>query len=115
MITKPAIERAVLHRLSKKASIYSAELGVDGEPIRVRKSPNVTRASRGLPAHKTPIMDSQAKALPRMDTPLMDLLDINEDDDEEFSWRVDVDEVRYLYEQHIIPLTKEVEVRLYLG
>lgn len=34
LITKPAVEAALLVRLAKKARWYGAELGSDGEPIR---------------------------------------------------------------------------------
>lgn len=32
LITKPAVERAVLKRLGKKASLYGQDIGLDGEP-----------------------------------------------------------------------------------
>ncbi|EJU03044.1 chorismate mutase [Dacryopinax primogenitus] len=33
LITKPEVERALLHRLRKKASLYGQEIGPDGEPL----------------------------------------------------------------------------------
>lgn len=68
LITKPAVEKAVLVRLTKKAGIYGQELGGDGEP-------------------KTLVNGEQEKA-----------------------WKIDVDSVRELYENWMIPITKEVEV-----
>ena len=62
LITKPAVEAALLRRLDKKARWYGAELGPEGDPV----------PERG------------AKVRP--------------------------DEVVRLYEEHIIPLTKDVEV-----
>lgn len=60
------------------------------------------------------MMDKEAKALPKSDTPLLELLELGGegDGDEEFASKIDVDEVKYLYEKWIIPLTKEVEVSL---
>ena len=65
LITKPAVERALLQRLRKKASLYALNFTPDGEPL----SDDATR-------------------------------------------KIDVDGVVELYEHYIIPLTKEVEVRL---
>lgn len=61
LITKPEVERALLLRLRKKASVYAQDL-------------NPADASNGTP-------------------------------------KIDVDEVVELYENYIIPLTKQVEVR----
>lgn len=63
LITKPAVEAALLRRLDKKARWYGAELGPEGDPV----------PERG------------AKVRP--------------------------EEVVRLYEEYIIPLTKDVEVR----
>lgn len=110
LITKPAVERELLSRLIKKTTIYGADIGLDGEPVRAPKSPKspVDFRIRRLPPHMTPKMDMQAKALPKEDTPLFDL---EGQPDDEFSVKIDVEEVKHLYERWIIPLTKEVEVR----
>ena len=63
LITKPAVEAALLRRLEKKAKWYGSELGPDGEVVPI-----------------------EAKS------------------------KVDVGEVVRLYKEHIIPLTKDVEV-----
>ncbi|KAF8324755.1 chorismate mutase [Cantharellus anzutake] len=68
LITKPAVEKALLDRIVEKASIYGPDLGVDG---------------------KLPIQNGN-----HSDT----------------KWRIDTETVRELYEDWIIPLTKEVEV-----
>ena len=67
LITKPDVERRLLQRLRKKASLYALNFTPDGEPL----SDDATR-------------------------------------------KIDVDGVVELYEDYIIPLTKEVEVRLLL-
>ncbi|KAG8991364.1 chorismate mutase aro7 [Tulasnella sp. JGI-2019a] len=113
LITKPAVERALLARLIKKTTIYGADLGMDGEPVRASKSPKTPSnlRIRGLPAHMTPRMDMQAKALPKVEEPLLAL---DGDMDDEFSVKIDVEEVKRMYETWIIPLTKEVEVEYLL-
>ena len=70
LITKPEVERKLLQRLRKKASLYALSFSPDGEPL--------------------PDGDG-ADGAPR---------------------ELDVDGVVELYEHYIIPLTKEVEVRL---
>lgn len=65
LITKPAVERALLQRLLKKAAVYAQGFAPDGEP--------------------------------KGDTS-----------------KIDVDGVVELYEHYIIPLTREVEVRILL-
>ena len=67
MITKPEVERKLLLRLRKKASIYAQEFNPDGDAI----------------------ANSHASG----------------------TAKIDVDGVVELYENYIIPLTKEVEVR----
>jgi len=78
--------------------------------VRVKKSPPMDR-HRGLP--HTPWLDKQAKALPKVKAVTSDSA-IMEKEDEDFNWRVDVDEVKHLYEKWIIPLTKEVEIEYLL-
>jgi len=73
LIVKPAVEKALLERIVKKASIYGPELGLDGR----------------LPGDGGGGGGSSSK-----DT----------------KWRIDTETVRELYEDWIIPLTKEVEV-----
>lgn len=74
LITKPAVEAALLARLEKKARWYGAELGPDGEPLAEREG-----EGEGAGAMK-----------------------------------VRPEEVVRLYREHIIPLTKDVEVRFAL-
>lgn len=62
LITKPAVEAALLRRLDKKARWYGAELGPEGDPVA------------------------------------------------EMELKVHPEEVVRLYEEYIIPLTKDVEV-----
>jgi len=64
LITKPEVERRLLQRLRKKATVYAQDLATDGSPNQ----------------------DGMGK--------------------------IDVDRVVELYEHCIIPLTKEVEVRV---
>ena len=64
LITKPEVERRLLQRLRKKATVYAQDLAADGSPNQ----------------------DGMGK--------------------------IDVDGVVELYEHYIIPLTKEVEVRV---
>ena len=66
LITKPEVERKLLQRLRKKATVYAQDLAADGSPSQ----------------------DGPGK--------------------------IDVDGVVELYEHYIIPLTKEVEVRVLL-
>ena len=73
LIVKPAVEKALLERIVKKASIYGPELGPDG----------------GFPGDTT-------------------------NDGAGANWRIDAETMRELYEDWIIPLTKEVEVRWFL-
>ena len=68
LITKPEVERKLLQRLRKKATLYAQDFAPDGEPV---KDPG--------------------------------------------SSKIDVDGVVELYEHYIIPLTKEVEVRLFFS
>lgn len=110
LITKPAVERAVLNRLGKKASHYGADIGLDGE---VKKSPKPVPRRR-LSATRSPQVDTQARELHKVDSPLSSagtLVDENAEDHPE--WKIDVEEVKHLYEKWIIPLTKEVEVRTF--
>ena len=77
MIVKPEVERALLARIRKKATLYFQELDMQGEPV------------GGAAGNANPgVNSSKAK------------------------FRVDVDAVVQLYEMFLIPLTKEVEVRI---
>jgi len=134
LITKPAVERALLHRLSKKAGHYGADIGLDGE--RVRKSPSSLYQTRGiLPAigeGMSPKVDREARGLhfvPASPAPSVSVVNTpagasfllsdnassigGYEELEEYEWKIDVEEVRHLYESWIIPLTKEVEVSYY--
>lgn len=92
LITKPAIERALLNRLGKKASIYGPEIGLDGNPL--------LGGQVNINGHKTP-PDENGNGN-------------GSGDAAGAKWKVDVESVRELYESWIIPLTKEVEVRCLL-
>lgn len=106
LITKPAVERALLNRIGKKASLYAADLGPDGE--RVKKSPQPARPMALSPSS----MDSQAKQLPTNDSPVANSSRTPAEgrEDDQYQWKVDIDAITHLYEKWIIPLTKEVEV-----
>lgn len=69
LITKPEVEKRLLHRVRNKARLYGQDVDADGRPL-------------AAPA-----------------------------DGEEGMGKIDVESVVALYEHHIIPLTKEVEVR----
>lgn len=108
LITKPAVERAVLNRLGKKASHYGADIGMDGE---IKKSPKPVPRRR-ISTSRSPQVDLQARDLPKADSPLSTAGTLVDEDVEEHpEWKIDVEEVKNLYEKWIIPLTKEVEVR----
>ncbi|KAG8946842.1 chorismate mutase aro7 [Tulasnella sp. 424] len=107
LITKPAVERAVLNRLGKKASHYGADIGMDGE---IKKSPKPVPRRR-ISTSRSPQVDLQARDLPKADSPLSTAGTLVDEDVEEHpEWKIDVEEVKNLYEKWIIPLTKEVEV-----
>ncbi|KAG8761277.1 chorismate mutase aro7 [Serendipita sp. 396] len=77
LIVKPEVERALLARVRKKATLYSQELDLQGEPLiidgDVGRDGKIGEVRKGR-------------------------------------FRVDVDAVEQLYENFLIPLTKEVEV-----
>ncbi|KZT57248.1 chorismate mutase [Calocera cornea HHB12733] len=81
LITKPEVERALLRRLRKKASLYGQEMGPDGEPVSGLGNGN----GNGVGAN-------------------------GHEEGGKGKWKIDVDCVVELYESWIIPLTKEVEV-----
>ncbi|PVF92515.1 putative ARO7-chorismate mutase [Serendipita vermifera] len=80
LITKPEVEKALLVRLRKKATLYARELDMQGEPVDVQAEENKPTVPNGASNGK------------------------------KGRFRVDVDAVEQLYEHYIIPLTKEVEV-----
>ncbi|KIM24669.1 hypothetical protein M408DRAFT_229959 [Serendipita vermifera MAFF 305830] len=82
LITKPEVERALLARLRKKAALYARELDMRGDPLETEVQTNGQ-------------LDSADKAQKAAGKGV---------------FRVDVDTVEQLYENYIIPLTKEVEV-----
>jgi len=107
LITKPEVERALLARLRKKATLYARELGMDGEPL-VVSGP----ASPDPGGVVKPYVNGGGK-------------NRSEDEDENrdvgrlaaqsagmrrHKFRIEVDDVERLYEDWVIPLTKEVEV-----
>ncbi|KAG8900712.1 chorismate mutase aro7 [Tulasnella sp. 403] len=113
LITKPAVERAVLHRLGKKATIYGADLGIDGE--RIKKSPKSVlehHSAHPRAPYKTPQLDREVKDLSKGDSnsPLSTSGTLVDEEEDMYEWKIDVEEVKHLYEKWIIPLTKEVEV-----
>ena len=80
LITKPEVERRLLRRLRKKAAQYAVDFGPEGEPLPVERN--------GAGA---PVANGVGKITTR--------------------GKEDVEGVvEYLYENHVIPLTKEVEV-----
>lgn len=81
LITKPEVERALLARLRKKATLYARELDMRGEPL--REETQNGRVDSAAEEGRTAVKGA---------------------------FRVDVDTVEQLYENYIIPLTKEVEV-----
>lgn len=81
LITKPEVERALLARLRKKATLYARELDMQGEPLGMGTENGKAESTA----------DEQRTAVKGV-------------------FRVDVDTVEQLYENYIIPLTKEVEV-----
>lgn len=89
LITKPAVEAALLVRLGNKAQIYGQELDAQG---RLRRPSVSAAAGSGL----TPTSGGEPAAA----TPA-------EGDDPQ---RVDVQDIVDLYRDYVIPLTKDVEV-----
>ncbi|CAG8645659.1 14248_t:CDS:2, partial [Acaulospora colombiana] len=79
LITKPEVEKALLVRLRKKATLYARELDMQGEPVELQAEENKATVPNVSPNGK------------------------------KGRFRVDVDAVEQLYEHYIIPLTKEVE------
>jgi chorismate mutase len=80
LITKPEVEKALLARLRKKATLYARELDMRGEPVDAQVEESKPAVINGASSEK------------------------------KGRFRVDVDVVEQLYEHYIIPLTKEVEV-----
>ena len=150
LITKPEVERALLARLRKKATLYSRELGMDGEPIVVvsasglpppHSPPDVDVVGGGGDGNgeeeKTTIVKSKQPTHPPVtningttkrtnqmkngnakenekeaggdvvDPPALGFVGVKT-----HKFRIEVADVERLYEDWIIPLTKEVEVSL---
>ena len=115
LITKPEVERALLARLRKKATLYARELGMDGEPI-------VVSDLRSAPDDDDD--DDDAKLVkPLVNGGGNENENENEnangdvgpaasqfEDVKRHKFRIEVADVEQLYENWIIPLTKEVEV-----
>lgn len=81
LITKPEVERKLLHRVRNKARLYGQDFGPDGQPVGLANGTNDASSSPvsvGFPG----------------------------------AGKIDVEGVVELYEDYIIPLTKEVEVRV---
>ena len=117
LITKPEVERALLARLRKKATLYARELGMDGEPLVVRTPPSPSPSlspslspddNDGRPVKKVYVNGDarHGDARRRYENE-------NGDVGDRFwrhKFRIEVADVERLYEDWIIPLTKEVEV-----
>jgi chorismate mutase len=85
LITKPEVERKLLHRLSRKATTYAQDLTTE---VAISSPPSPTDSL------SSSFNNSQAFPLPTLSK----------------DRKLDVDGVVELYEEYIIPLTKEVEV-----
>lgn len=109
LIYKPAVERALLNRLGKKASIYGADIGPDGERVRRVPSRSPADGPKALPA-RSPLIHRDGKPLPKADSPLSTSGTLVDEELDQYEMKIDVEEVKHLYEKWIIPLTKEVEV-----
>jgi len=113
LITKPEVERALLVRLRKKATLYARELGMDGEPIVVPgpPSPDVERKLVKPPPSgingKTRNGSGHENEHEAGDVGLAALEFANV---KRHKFRIEVADVERLYEDWVIPLTKEVEV-----
>jgi hypothetical protein len=110
LITKPEVERALLARLRKKATLYARELGMDGEPVVV--------SGPASPGPASPSPDGESKFAKRF---AINGNGVNRSENgsengtgvagvKRHKFRIDVTDVERLYEDWIIPLTKEVEV-----
>lgn len=90
LIVKPEVERALLARIRKKATIYARELDMRGEPVDASSDQaNVEGTPRGDHAGAETIVKSGR-------------------------FKIDIDAVEHLYSKYLIPLTKEVEVSITL-
>ena len=129
LITKPEVERALLARLRKKATLYARELGMDGEPI-------VVVSASGLPPRSGNGTGEEERAIVKPTQPLSSVININGTTKtpnqiisenktggdvvdppalgftgvKRHKFKIEVADVERLYEDWIIPLTKEVEV-----
>ena len=120
LITKPEVERALLARLRKKATLYARELGMDGEPIVVGEEKTTTMKPK-QPA-QTPVTNTNGTTKTSyqmkiengienetggdiVDPPVLRFVGVKT-----HKFRIEVADVERLYEDWIIPLTKEVEV-----
>ena len=107
LVTKPEVERALLARLRKKATLYARELGMDGEPLVVSgpPSPDAGRVAK-------PYVNGGGKSRNEgearngdVSLPALELAEVKR-----HKYRIEVADVERLYEDWVIPLTKEVEV-----
>ena len=138
LITKPEVERALLARLRKKAMLYARELGMDGEPIVVVSAlpplplPNGDGDGGGdgeeekklVKPNPNPKPKSQPSAISNGNGTTNRSENDNESDGDvvvdppalgfagvkRYKFKIEVTDVERLYEDWIIPLTKEVEV-----
>ena len=86
LITKPEVERKLLHRVRNKARLYGQDFGADGQPLSSANGTNESNGANGYSRGGSPV----SVGFP--------------------GGKIDVDSVVELYEHYIIPLTKEVEV-----
>ena len=136
LITKPEVERALLARLRKKATLYARELGLDGEPI-VVVSALPPADGNGVEEEKKRLVKPVVKPKPKLAAVNGNGTNRSENESEDESeaaavgdvvhppasgyagvkkhkFKIEVADVERLYEDWIIPLTKEVEVSIWL-
>ena len=123
LITKPEVERALLARLRKKATLYARELGMDGEPIVVSDADADADDKKQL---VRPAVNGNGNGTANGNSSNGDVKTRKENGKENgdvgpaaasgcvgvnrHKFRIEVGDVERLYEDWIIPLTKEVEV-----
>ena len=107
LITKPEVERALLARLRKKTTLYARELGMDGEPVVVSgpPSPDAGRVVKPYVNGSGKSRNGGEDESSSLGLPASQVAEIRR-----HKFRIEVADVERLYEDWIIPLTKEVEV-----
>ena len=142
LITKPEVERALLARLRKKATLYARELGLDGEPIVVVSAlpPEGEEEKKRLvkpvvvkPKPKPKLSAVNGNGTTNRSENESELESIEGEIEavggggggdvvhppasgyagvKKHKFKIEVADVERLYEDWIIPLTKEVEVSI---